>query len=233
MDRGLSRPDKYRTGLTGHGEEESEMPWREACMKQERESFVLTVLGGEMAMSRLCAVWGISRSNGYKWLRRYQESGRAGLRDRSRAPQHHGRAMPAEVTELLMELRRRRPHWGPRKLRVLLGREHPQWVVPAASTIGDLLRRHGLSLPRSRRRRRLAGEGGRGGQAGAPNAVWCADFKGHFRTRDGARCDPLTICDGHSRYLIDCHLGKLCTGGCAERLAESGHDNRVQRMEVE
>jgi putative transposase len=54
------------------------MPWRETCMEQERESFVLAVLGGEMAMSRLCAVWGISRSNGYKWLRRYQESGRAG-----------------------------------------------------------------------------------------------------------------------------------------------------------
>src|SRR6202022_4257778 len=101
IDRGQSRPDRSRTGLTGHGEEESEMPWRETCMEQERESFVLAVLGGEMAMSRLCAVWGISRSNGYKWLRRYQESGRAGLRDRSRAPQHHGRAMPAEVTELL------------------------------------------------------------------------------------------------------------------------------------
>ena len=194
------------------------MPWRETCMEQERESFVLAVLGGEMAMSRLCAVWGISRSNGYKWLRRYQESGRAGLRDRSRAPQHHGRAMPAEVTELLMELRRRRPHWGPRKLRVMLGREHPQWVVPAASTIGDLLRRHGLSLPRSRRRRRLAGEGGRGVQAGAPNAVWCADFKGHFRTRDGARCDPLTISDGYSRYLIDCHLvARLTTLAVRER----------------
>jgi len=100
----------------------------------------------------------------------------------------------------------------------MLGREHPQWVVPAASTIGDLLRRQGLSLPRSRRRRRQAGEGGRGVQAGAPNAVWCADFKGHFRTRDGARCDPLTISDGYSRYLIDCHIvTRLTTVAVRER----------------
>jgi transposase InsO family protein len=55
-------------------------------------------------------------------------------------------------------------------------------------------------------------------QAGAPNAVWCADFKGHFRTRDGARCDPLTISDGYSRYLIDCHIvARLTTVAVRER----------------
>jgi transposase InsO family protein len=37
----------------------------------------------------------------------------------------------------------------------------------------------------------------------APNAVWCADFKGHFPV-DGKRCHPLTISDGFSRYLIRC-----------------------------
>lgn len=37
-----------------------------------------------------------------------------------------------------------------------------------------------------------------------PNALWCADFKGWFRTEDGKRCEPLTISDGHSRYLLRC-----------------------------
>jgi hypothetical protein len=36
------------------------------------------------------------------------------------------------------------------------------------------------------------------------NQVWCADYKGWFRTGDGQRCDPLTISDAASRYLIRC-----------------------------
>jgi hypothetical protein len=34
--------------------------------------------------------------------------------------------------------------------------------------------------------------------------VWCADFKGWFRTTDGERIDPLTISDAYSRYLLRC-----------------------------
>jgi transposase InsO family protein len=37
-----------------------------------------------------------------------------------------------------------------------------------------------------------------------PNAVWSADFKGHFKTRDGRYCYPLTVVDGYSRYLLAC-----------------------------
>ena len=39
---------------------------------------------------------------------------------------------------------------------------------------------------------------------GEPNQVWSIDFKGWFRTQDGERCDPLTISDGASRYLLRC-----------------------------
>jgi len=38
----------------------------------------------------------------------------------------------------------------------------------------------------------------------APNAVWSADFKGQFKTRDGVYCYPLTVADGFSRYLLGC-----------------------------
>ena len=34
--------------------------------------------------------------------------------------------------------------------------------------------------------------------------MWCADFKGWFRSGDGARIDPLTISDAWSRYLLRC-----------------------------
>jgi hypothetical protein len=32
------------------------------------------------------------------------------------------------------------------------------------------------------------------------------DFKGYFSTGDGTRCDPFTITDAHSRYLIRCQI---------------------------
>jgi hypothetical protein len=48
--------------------------------------------------------------------------------------------------------------------------------------------------------------------AAAPNQVWCADFKGWFLTQDGSRCDPLTITDAYSRYLLRCCAVKKTDG---------------------
>jgi len=36
------------------------------------------------------------------------------------------------------------------------------------------------------------------------NDLWCTDFKGHFTVGNGLRCDPLTITDAHTRYLLEC-----------------------------
>lgn len=38
----------------------------------------------------------------------------------------------------------------------------------------------------------------------APNDLWCADFKGEFKTGDGIYCFPLTVTDQHSRFLLGC-----------------------------
>jgi transposase InsO family protein len=81
--------------------------------------------------------------------------------------------------------------------------EHPELKLPAESTIGAILHRNGLTVARKRRRgsrpasQPLA-------EAGAANTIWCADFKGWFRTADGTRIDPLTISDAYSRYLLRC-----------------------------
>ncbi|MDE0538730.1 MAG: helix-turn-helix domain-containing protein [Rhodospirillales bacterium] len=100
----------------------------------------------------LCAAYGISRKTGYKWLARYRAHGPAGLEDLSRAPRRHGRSMAPETAAAIVALRRERPHWGPRKLRGVLMREHPGQAWPAASTMGELLRAEGLVRPRRRRR---------------------------------------------------------------------------------
>jgi len=167
--------------------------------------FVGACLRDEAPMTELCAAFGISRKTGYKWLARYRTEGNAGLEERSRAPRRHGRQMAPEVAEAILALRRDRPHWGPRKLQALLQRQHPEVCWPAASTMGDLLRAHGLTDKR-RARRRLGPPSTPFAPVAAPNDLWCIDFKGWFRTGDGRRCDPLTITDAQSRYVLVCKI---------------------------
>src|ERR1700704_2336841 len=116
------------------------MPWRKTLVVAEEDQklkFISQVVHKELPMSAACAAAGISRKTGYKWLARYRNGGSGGLRARSCAPHRHGRVMAIEVAQLIIGLRRRRPHWGPRKLKAMLQYNHPQLKIPAASTIGD------------------------------------------------------------------------------------------------
>jgi transposase InsO family protein len=124
-----------------------------------------------------------------------------GLEERSRAPHRHGRATPAAVVVRIVEARRRKPHWGPKKLLAVLRKEDPVVAWPAPSTAAGILRREGLSEPRRRRRRALTVDQPFAAVEAA-NDAWCVDFKGWFRTGDGTRCDPLTVTDAFSRYLL-------------------------------
>lgn len=177
------------------------MPWKETSAVDERMRFVMDVQRGERSKAAVCRGYGISRPTGDKWLDRYEAEGLAGLVDRSRAPRGHANEVAEELAELIVALRRRHGRWGPKKLRVLLERKYPQMRWPACSTMGEILRRAGLTSPR-RRRRRTPPHTEPFASCDGPNAVWCADFKGWFRTGDGRRCDPLTISDAHSRYLL-------------------------------
>ena len=167
-------------------------------MVEERARFVLEYESGEFNLAELCRQYGIARKTGYKWLERFAEHKLEGLQDLSRAPLRHPNQTPRGIEEQVLELRRAHMRWGPRKLRRYLQQRRPARVWPAASTMGELLKREGLALARKKRRRTppytqpfAAADG--------PNQVWCADFKGWFRTRDGERIDPLTITDAHSR----------------------------------
>jgi transposase InsO family protein len=190
------------------------MPWKESLVPDERLRFVLACLDEEDSMAALCRRFGISRPVGYKWLARYKECGPAGLAELSRAPHAHPNQVAADVERRVLAMRADHPTWGPRKLLAALarraGREGEDVDWPAASTVGQMLRRAGLVVPGRRRRDRgswaapavLDADAGTGA---GPNRLWNADFKGWFRTLDGRRCDPLTVSDAHSRYLLRCH----------------------------
>jgi putative transposase len=179
------------------------MPFKETCVLDETLRFVLACLEGEETMTSLCASFGISRQWGYELVRRYRSDGLSGLEPRSRAPHRPSQSMSGTIADAIIALRCEHPSWGPKKLRAVLMRRMPQTAWPAPSSMGDLLRREGLI--RSRRRVRRAFPVTRPfGLVSGPNDLWCIDFKGWFRTGDGQRCDPLTLSDAASRYLIAC-----------------------------
>jgi len=167
----------------------------------ERIRFIGEHTSGLWTMTELCERYEISRKTGYKWLERYRSCGAGGLMERSRAPLSHGRATPAPLAEAIVELRRARPSWGPRKLIAKLVARTPDAAWPSASTAGEILKRAGLVCGRRLHRRGPP----RLGELTTPlhaNHVWGVDHKGWVRLRDGSRVGPLTITDGFSRYLI-------------------------------
>jgi transposase InsO family protein len=179
------------------------MVWKETCAVEERMRFMVTIERGEESFAAICRRFGVSRRIGYKWLARFEEEGAAGLLDRSRAPLHHPQGIAANIAERCLEVRRAHPTWGPVKVRAYLERGAPKTDWPAVSTIGELFDREGLTVKR-RLRRRSPPSSAPFAHCEAANDVWCIDFKGWFLTGDGKRCEPLTITDAHSRYLLRC-----------------------------
>jgi len=179
------------------------MGWMETCAVDERMRFVMAIEGRDEAFAAVCRRFGVSRKSGYKWLERYGEMGVEGLVDRSRAPLHHRQAMTDAIVERCLLVRRTHPTWGPVKVRAWLVRRAPRTIWPATSSIGALFDREGLTVKR-RLRRRSPPSSAPFAHCGAANDVWCIDFKGWFLTGDGTHCEPLTLSDAHSRYLLRC-----------------------------
>lgn len=183
-----------------------------------RIEFMNRVLRGER-VTDLCREYDISRKTGDKFKQRFKRLGLAGLADQSRAPKVIPHRTPPELVEIIVAERRRHPTWGPKKLKSVLERrlERP---LPAASTLGAILRRRGLVEPRTGRARHVAQPTGLR-RALAPNEVWCIDYKGQFRLGDRSYCFPLTLTDQFSRYLLGCEgMGAIREEAAREVCAE-------------
>lgn len=167
----------------------------------ERKRFIEEWMKGSGSCSELCEAYGISRKTAYKWWTRFEEMGLEGLSEKSRA--HHGypHTVPQEMVQLLVEARRLHPKWGPRKLLGWLHNKEPSLALPVASTVSVLFKRLGLARKKRRKVERPQEYTSSLGNYYGPNAVWCADFKGALQLRKTV-CNPLTISDGFSRYLI-------------------------------
>jgi putative transposase len=181
------------------------MPWKINSTVGERWRLVKALLRNEKSVSRWCRHFGVSRKTAYKWRERFTESGRCGLRDRKRRPHRMPRRLRAVEIARIRRARKKHAYWGPKKIRVWFRRQG--WRAPALRTVGRWLGR--LKLTRKPRRRSRKG-GVRLHPAltlgQRPNQVWTVDFKGWFCTRNGQRCEPLTVRDLFSRYGLAARL---------------------------
>ena len=183
------------------------MPWRETHPMEERMAFIsewqrqVRCDPQRISMAELCRHYGVSRRCGYALVERYEQKGVAAFSDGSHAAHRHPNAVTGRRERAIVEVRAEHPTWGPKKIRAWLERKRPGQAWPVESTIGEILDRHGLVKHRRPRRHMAAGP-----QlltaAMAANDVWGVDFKGWFRTGDGRRCDPFSLSDLMSRYVL-------------------------------
>jgi len=172
--------------------------------------------------SALCAEYGISPKTGYKWQRRLLEQGVGGLGEQSRRPKRSPEALEESVVCRMVALKVAHMTWGPRKIRALYTRMEGK--APSESSFKRVLERIGLSTRRRVRRVTPTGQRLHSGQRGKePNGVWTVDFKGWWKT-GGRRCEPLTVRDEYSRYVLAVQaMESTCAGPvreCFERLFE-------------
>lgn len=193
------------------------MPWKAKSPVDLRTQFMNRVMQGER-VADLCREYGVSRKTGDKFKNRFMQLGAAGLLDQSRAPKVIPHRTPPELIGLIIAERKRHPTWGPKKLKDTLEQRLAR-VLPAPSTIGDILMRAGLVQQRTRRERTQPQPTALR-EATAPNDVWCIDYKGQFRLADRSLCYPLTLTDQHSRYILGCEAMTAISDEAAREACE-------------
>jgi transposase InsO family protein len=185
------------------------MPWRTSSVSEQRLGFVVLASRGERSMADLCREFGISRTTGYTWRKRYQSGGAAQVVERSRRPLHSPQRTSRETEEAIVELRRKWPDWGAPKLRQILQQQRPEAGGISERTVHRILQRQGL----------IHAPTAQGGaperfERGAANELWQMDFKGPQGFNRGSGVGPLSIQDDHSRYLVVLkHLGSTSMSG--------------------
>lgn len=180
------------------------MPWKDVTSMDQKMQFVSLAATGRFSVTQLCEDFDISRKTGHKWLSRHAAQGPSGLNDRTRRPRGCSHQTAEDVRKLIIKERKLHPTWGPKKLHDILLKKHGLESPPARSTIATILQQHGLITRRRRRPGFYHPKPNELTQPTRPNHVWTFDFKGWFLTQDRVRCEPLTVCDRFSHYIICC-----------------------------
>ena len=176
------------------------MPWKQTNPMNQRIEFALKAIKTDNFRA-LCQEYGITPKTGYKWRERFIADGLNGMGEESRRPKSSPAALGDDVVCDIIRIKNQHPAWGPRKVRAIYGRTHDK--TPSESSFKRLLERAGYTQKRAPRRCQEAGRLYSGRRAQAPNEIWTVDFKGWWYGATGRRCEPLTVRDEFSRYVLD------------------------------
>jgi putative transposase len=183
------------------------MAWESYKVDQQRLQVVLAYLSGDLSMTHICKQYGISRKTGYKWCKRFLDQGEEGLKDISKAPHAPNSCYTDKQIDIAIDLKLKRRTWGPKKILAKLEELYPDQSWPSPTRLYEIFKDHHLVT--SRRIKGRVPATAPLGNLTACNDTWAVDLKGWFLTGDGRKCEPLTITDCFSRYLIRCtHLNK-------------------------
>ncbi len=163
---------------------------------------VMAVIGDGLSVSQAAEKTGVARQTLHRWLARYEVEGLEGLKDRSHRPVSCPHQMPAPVEAAVLELRRSRPYWGPRRLVFELAKRRVT-PVPSESAVYRALVRAGMIDPADRDRRSRKWKRW---ERGAPMELWQMDIVGGFPLADGTCAKALTGIDDHSRMCVAARL---------------------------
>jgi len=180
------------------------MPWKKHSDQQQRWGFVQLAMRAKMSLAELCRRSGISRKTAYKWIARFHQDGRRGLKDQERSAHRLHNRPQKKWLDRLRRCKRQHPSWGAPKIHWILKGRYGRIGLPSEAAISRWLKDWGLIRGRRSRVRRgvtILRPGLR--PARQPNDVWTVDFKGWFRTGDGARVELLTVRDLASRYILN------------------------------
>jgi transposase InsO family protein len=180
------------------------MPWKTTNMKDVRKEFALKALAAGANLSALCLEYGVTRKTGREWRERARLEGINRLAERSRRPLSSPQQLAEAVVCQLVKLKLAYPNWGPEKIRDVYF--HAQGVRLGVSSCHRVLKAAGLVQARKRRVRREPTLVVGAVVPRAPNDVWTVDFKGWWRMGDGRRCEPLTVRDAFSKYVLAAYM---------------------------
>ncbi len=169
-------------------------------MRSQKQKFIDLFETGKFTKTELCSHFGITRPTGDAIIKRFHEEGYEALNERTRRPHTYPNQTSKSIEEALVE-KRTQFHWGARKLLVLVQRDMPDAELPSETTVNHILHKHGLIAARRKPRRHVENRKPKF-DPDKPNEIWSADFKGKFRMGNAEYCNPLTIADSYSRFLL-------------------------------
>ncbi len=172
------------------------MSWKENTKVSLRLEFCLMPNKPNRNFQSLCRQFQISSKTGYKWLKRFNEEGQAGLLDRSRKPKYSPTKTQDQIEAIIIGVREIHTAWGGRKIHAFLTQQG-QDTVPHPNTITRILKRNGYISKEATEQ----ATAWKRFEYKSANDCWQMDFKGYFTINSG-QCHPLDILDDHSRFCL-------------------------------